>query len=82
MTGPQRLEGIGYEGWRGLLGRKISVRFHLRDGSGSPFSEAIGVVVGVEEEAEGGARIRILSKRGKETELAAGDVIAGKVFPL
>ena len=81
MTGPARLEGIGYEEWRGLLGRKVSVRFHLRDGSGSPFSEAIGVVVGVEE-APGGAKIRILSKRGQETELAAGDVIAGKVFPL
>lgn len=81
MTDPVRLDGLGHEGWRALLGRKVSIRFHLRDDSGAPFSEAIGVVVGVEG-ADGGARIRILSKRGRETELTAGDVIAGKVFPL
>ena len=82
MTDLTRLDGLGYDGWRGLLGRKVSVRFHLRDDPGSPFSEAIGVVVGVEEAAEGEAKVRILSKRGRETQLVAGDVIAGKVFPL
>lgn len=82
MTDPVRLDGLGHEGWRALLGRKVSVRFHLHDGSGPPFSEAIGVVVGVEEAADGGAKVRILNKRGKQTELASGDVIAGKLFPL
>lgn len=80
MTAPQRLEGLGEAGWRALLGRKVSLRFHLHDGS-APFSEAIGVVVGIVMEQRG-ASVRILSKRGEETKVAIADVIAGKVFPI
>ena len=80
VNAPQRLEGLDEAGWRTLLGRKISMRFHLH-GAGAPFSEAIGVVVGIVSE-ESGASVRVLSKRGEETKVAIDDVIAGKVFPV
>lgn len=80
MSAPERIEGLGEAGWRALLGRKISMRFHLHD-DGAPFSEAIGVVVGVTQDPSG-ASVRILNKRGEETKVAIADVIAGKVFPI
>ena len=80
MNTPDRLEGLDEAGWRALLGRKVSMRFHLHNGD-APFSEAIGVVVGIAGD-EGEASVRILNKRGEETKVAIADVIAGKVFPI
>ena len=80
MSAFDRLEGLDEAGWRALLGRKVSMRFHLHDG-GAPFSEAIGVVVGIDGDG-GRANVRILNKRGEETKVAIADVIAGKVFPI
>ena len=63
------------------MGRKVSIRYALRDDE-HPFSEAIGVVMEVGPDPEGGQVVKILSKRGMVTEVATRDVIAAKLFPL
>ena len=79
MSDVQRVEGLGEAEWRALLGRKISLRYRLHDDS-DPFSEAIGVVMGVRP-GEGGGSVTILNKRGEQIIIAIDDILAGKVFP-
>jgi hypothetical protein len=45
-----------------------------------PFSEAVGVVMGVER-GSGGAVVRLMDRRGEQKVVAANDILAGKVFP-
>ena len=78
-AGFERLENVDEAGWRALLGRKVSLRFRLPEGD-NPFSEAIGVVMGVEPGTDG-ARIRVMNKRGEQTVVPVDDVLAGKAFP-
>ncbi len=66
--------------WRTLLGKKISIRFRLHDDPVHPFSEAVGVVSGVEQ-SEHASRITILTRQGTTVEVATDDVLALKEFP-
>ncbi len=66
--------------WRPYLGRKVSLRYRLRGDPEYSFSEAIGVLVAVEE-SEGDARLKILKRRGEQVVVAARDVEAAKIFP-
>jgi hypothetical protein len=52
----------------------------LHDDSEHPFSEAIGVISGVQQ-TERGESISILTRRGETVEVAADDVLALKEFP-
>jgi hypothetical protein len=61
--------------WRALLGRKVSVRYHLHDDPAHPFSEAIGMVQSV---ADG--KVEIITRRGEVRSVTLADVIATKVF--
>ncbi|MGH2807289.1 MAG: hypothetical protein ACRDKT_08435 [Actinomycetota bacterium] len=62
--------------WDRLLGRKVSVRFRLHDDPAHPFSEAIGVVMSVEEGV-----VTLVNKRGEERKFPVADVLTAKVFP-
>ena len=62
--------------WLQLLGRKVSVRFRLHDDPAHPFSEAIGVVMSVEDGV-----VTLVNKRGESRSFAIEDVLASKVFP-
>ena len=66
--------------WKGLLGRKISIRYRLQSDPHHQFSEAVGVVMGVET-SERGELVRILNKRGEQVVVATADVVARKTFP-
>lgn len=79
MSDIQRIEGLGEAEWRGLLGRKVSLRYRLHDDA-DPFSEAIGVVMGVRP-GPGVGSVTILNKRGEQVIVPIEDVLAGKVFP-
>ncbi|MGH2729107.1 MAG: hypothetical protein ACRDJI_00700 [Actinomycetota bacterium] len=61
--------------WRALLGRKVSVRYHLHGEPAHPFSEAIGMVQSV---ADG--TVEIITRRGDVRSVPVDDVIAAKVF--
>ena len=65
--------------WRGLLGRKISIRYALAGDPEHPFSEAIGVISGVSDSDP--PTITILARDGERKEIRASDILAGKVFP-
>ena len=62
--------------WEELLGRKVSVRYRLHDDPAHPFSEAIGVVMSVEDDI-----VSIVNKRGETRSFPIADVLASKVFP-
>jgi hypothetical protein len=62
--------------WNRLLGRKVSVRYRLHDDPDHPFSEAIGVVMSVEDDI-----VQIVTKRGETRSVPIDDVLASKVFP-
>ena len=66
--------------WRGLLGRKVSIRFRLPDAD-TPFSEAIGVVSGVGAGPDGSTAVSILTKRGETKSVPLADIEAAKAFP-
>ena len=66
--------------WHKLLGRKISIRYRLHDDPEHPFSEAIGVISGVQQ-TEQGQSIAILTRRGQTVDIATDDVLALKEFP-
>ena len=66
--------------WKKALGRKVSVRFRLRDDPEHPFSEAIGYVQAVTP-AHPDAVVSIVNKRGEITRFALGDVEAAKLVP-
>jgi hypothetical protein len=80
MTGFQRLEGATEEVWRSLLGRKVSIRFRLRDDREHDSSEAVGIVMAIKSDETDGARVSIVDRRGEITEVAIDDVIAGKAW--
>ncbi|MBW3594319.1 MAG: hypothetical protein KY391_01980 [Actinobacteria bacterium] len=67
-------------GWRALLGRKVSVRYRLHGDPRHQFSEAIGVVMGIET-SERGELIKILTRRGEQVVVNADDIVARKTFP-
>ena len=81
MTAFQRLEGATEEVWRSLLGRKVSIRYRLRDDpSGHPVSEVIGIVMSIKSDETDGTQISIVDKRGDITKVAIDDVMAGKAW--
>ncbi len=67
--------------WRALLGRKVSVRYRLREAE-HPFSEAIGVVAAVGSDASGAQMVSILTRSGQTKQIAVADITASKLFPL
>ena len=62
------------------LGRKVSLRYRLHDDPAHPFSEAIGVVMSVEEQS-GRPHVVILTKKSERRAIPIDDVIAGKLLP-
>jgi ribosome maturation factor RimP len=64
------------------LGRRVSLRYRLHDDPAHPFSEAIGVVMAVEEDEAGHPSVVILTKKSKRRVVPIDDVLAGKLFPL
>lgn len=70
----------GPQGWRGVLGRKISVRYRLIDDPEHEFSEALGVVQSVEESSGRGMEIRLVTRAGRTVAFEATDVTHLKVF--
>ena len=81
MTGFQRLEGATEEVWRSLLGRKVSIRYRLRDDPAEhAVSEAIGIVMSVKSDETDGAEVSIVDQRGEITKVAIDDVMAGKAW--
>ena len=68
-------------GWRGLLGRKVSVRYRIPDDPAHPFSEAIGVVADVGGGPDGSTTVSILTKRGETKSVPIADIEAAKTFP-
>ena len=65
--------------WKPLLGRKVSIRYKLRDDRAYPFSEAIGVVMKVSD-SDRGEHVTLVTKRGETLEIASEDVLATKAF--
>jgi len=45
------------------------------------FSEAIGVVMGIED-SERGELVKLLTKRGEQVSVNAADVLSRKTFPI
>ena len=80
MTAFQRLEGATEGTWRSLLGRKVSVRYRLRDDPEHDSSEVIGIVMSIKSDETDGAQISIVDKRGDITKVAIDDVMAGKAW--
>ena len=66
--------------WKPLLGKKVSIRYRLHDDPQHRFSEAIGVVMAVED-SERGERVTIMTRRGGEVVVHGEDVLASKTFP-
>jgi hypothetical protein len=67
--------------WKKALGRKVSLRYRLRDDPEHPFSEAIGYVQSVVTESDKSV-VAIVNKRGETTSIAIDDIEAAKLFPL
>ncbi|MDQ3878510.1 MAG: hypothetical protein M3290_09215 [Actinomycetota bacterium] len=65
--------------WGQYLGRKISIRYLLRDDSSHPFSEAVGVVQAISRDSRG--VLQIVTRRRGTIDVAVEDVVALKVFP-
>ncbi len=61
--------------WRALLGRKVSVRYRITGHSAHNFSEAIGMVQSIDS-----VHVKIVDRRGKVSEFALDDFVAGKVW--
>lgn len=68
------------EPWKALLGRKVSIRYRLHGDPEHPFSEAIGVVMSVDG-SDDEERVRIMTRRGEDVEVATSDILASKTFP-
>lgn len=66
--------------WRRTLGRKVSLRYRLRDDPEHPFSEAIGVVQSVNGEGED-LRISIVNRKAEVTVVSLADIEAAKLWP-
>ena len=80
MPAAEQFEVRSEQAWKKLLGRKVSIRFALRGNPTHPFSEAIGVVLSVEQDDQGSARARILTRTGAVVPVRVEDVLAGKVW--
>jgi hypothetical protein len=63
--------------FRKLLGRKLSLRYALRDDSGYSSTEAVGVLMEVKEDD----RISVMDRRGKVHDVPIDLIEAAKVFP-
>jgi hypothetical protein len=74
-----RLEGLGPDDWRSLLGRKVSVRYAIYDDPEHRVTEAIGMVSAVGDEP--GTTISLVNRRGETTTFALKHLVAGKAFP-
>jgi hypothetical protein len=72
-----RLESATEATWKGLIGRKVSVRFRLPSDIEHPFSEAIGMVASV-----GDGVVSVVNRRGEMSVFAIDDVLAGKAWPV
>src|SRR4051812_31696732 len=70
----------GPRGWRGILGRRVSVRFRLLDDPGHAYSEALGVVQAVRDAGEGDLEIEVITRTGRTALFAASHVTHLKVF--
>jgi hypothetical protein len=82
---PQEQRGVASarpqeDDWRGLLGRKVSIRYRLHGDAQHPFSEAIGVVHAVTR-IDAAPSVSLLTRRGDRVTVAISDVLAAKVFP-
>jgi hypothetical protein len=75
------LKATTAEEWRGLLGRKVSIRYRISQ-PGAQFAEAIGVVMAVGGPDEGSDQVKIITRRGDVRVVEVGSVIAGKVWPV
>ena len=67
--------------WRRHLGRKVSLRYRLRDDPAHPFSEAIGLVQAVEADESDTLSLKIVDRKGGIKQIAVDDVLAAKIFP-
>ncbi|HVF54068.1 MAG TPA: hypothetical protein VNC78_10780 [Actinomycetota bacterium] len=67
------------EEWRGHLGRKVSLRYKLRDDPKYPFTELVGVVQSVGHEDDG--RVTIIDRNGRSHQVKVDDVVGAKLFP-
>ena len=75
----KRIEGpdlTSEDGWRARLGRRVSLRFTLEDGSG--ISEAAGVVAAVDRGDDGIVRLRVVTRRGEERTAPLAGIVAAK----
>ena len=57
------------------------MRYKLDDPE-HPFSEAIGVVSGVDTSPSGEQSVTVLTRSGVSKTVAAGDIVAAKLFPI
>ncbi|MBA2273610.1 MAG: hypothetical protein H0W21_06885 [Actinobacteria bacterium] len=57
----------------------MSVRYRLHDDP-SPFSEGIGVVQSVAEDAAGVISLKLVDRRGDTVIVPVGDLVAAKAF--
>ena len=62
--------------WIALLGAKVSIRYVLHGDPDHPFSEAVGVVMAVDQDNQ---RVVLMTKRG-EVAVDTRDLLATKVF--
>ncbi len=65
--------------WKPLLGQKVSIRYRLLDDPEHPFSEAVGIVMGVDGSGDD-ALVSIVKRTGQVVETRAGDILAAKRF--
>jgi ribosomal protein S12 methylthiotransferase accessory factor YcaO len=78
---PRRRSAASSEDWHSHLGRKVSIRYRLHDDPAHPFSEAIGVVQAVRDEA-GVQQVEVLNRKGEVVIVPVTDVLAAKLFPI
>ena len=65
--------------WRRCLGRRVTLRYRLRDESEHPFSEALGTLQSVTP-GEGGVQISLVNRRGELLTLDLEDVENAKLM--
>lgn len=67
------------EDWSPYLGRKVTLRYVLREES-NRHTELLGVLQRVATTPEGDPTIKVMDKRGWVHEVAQADIVATKIF--
>ena len=65
--------------WKRCLGRRVTLRYRLRDDSEHPFSEALGTVQSVSSD-ERDVVVSLVDKRGEVRAVRLNDIEAAKVM--